>query len=282
MRARNTSPALMCRSDAPRSTAALMILSSIGGRVAVGGAPRPRPAAERASSLPLVDEVPQRLAAPVPAPVVEEEVELRGQNRPGDTGDTCGVSSTFGIGHSGLVGRQWLRAEDVQHRAPQPAGRERRASASSSSSAPRATFTTIAPAGSNASRAGVEQPVGLGSARRGQHHDVGAGQRRRRARRPRRRARTPAAADRRPPAHARALGANADSRSADRRADPADPHDQPRHSPSSAAGASGPPGHGAATARGPTRPRAAAPLATSNPRRKCSTPPSTCSAIGRP
>src|SRR6185436_14794731 len=64
MRARNTSPALMCRSDAPRSTAALMIRSI------------------RSVSCLLVDEVAQRLAADVAAPVVEEEVELPGPEAP--------------------------------------------------------------------------------------------------------------------------------------------------------------------------------------------------------
>src|SRR5258705_1537169 len=59
-RARNTSPALMCRSDAPRSTAALMMRSI------------------RSVSCVFVDEVAQRLAGHVAAPVVEEEVELPG------------------------------------------------------------------------------------------------------------------------------------------------------------------------------------------------------------
>src|SRR5512144_1370062 len=58
MRARNTSPALMCRSDAPRSTAALMIRS-------IRSVPCLR-----------VDEVAQRLAADVAAPIVEKEIEL--------------------------------------------------------------------------------------------------------------------------------------------------------------------------------------------------------------
>src|SRR6476659_9175314 len=60
MRARNTSPALMCRSDAPRSTAALMIRS-------IRSVPCLR-----------VDEVAQPLAANVAAPIVEEEIELPG------------------------------------------------------------------------------------------------------------------------------------------------------------------------------------------------------------
>ena len=58
IRARNTSPALMCRSDAPRSTAALMIFSM------------------KSVSCVLVDEVAQRLAGVVAMPVVEEQLEL--------------------------------------------------------------------------------------------------------------------------------------------------------------------------------------------------------------
>ena len=60
MRARNTSPALMCRSDAPRSTAALMIFSI------------------QSVSCLCVDEVAQRLATHIAAPVVEEQIELPG------------------------------------------------------------------------------------------------------------------------------------------------------------------------------------------------------------
>src|SRR5215213_8657530 len=57
IRARNTSPALMCRSEAPRSTAALMIRSM------------------RSVPFVLVDEVAQWLAVRVAVPVVDEEVE---------------------------------------------------------------------------------------------------------------------------------------------------------------------------------------------------------------
>src|SRR6478609_697419 len=57
MRARNTSPALMCRSDAPRSTAALMIFSM------------------KSISCVLVDEVAERLAGVEAMPVVQEQLQ---------------------------------------------------------------------------------------------------------------------------------------------------------------------------------------------------------------
>src|SRR5688500_11473934 len=65
IRARNTSPALMCRSEAPRSTAALMIRSM--------------------SSIPcaLVDEVAEWLAVRVPMPVVQEQLERPWPEPPG-------------------------------------------------------------------------------------------------------------------------------------------------------------------------------------------------------
>src|SRR6478752_5602460 len=56
-RARKTSPALMCRSDAPRSTAALMIFSM------------------KSVSCVLVDEVAERLAGVEAMPVVQEQLE---------------------------------------------------------------------------------------------------------------------------------------------------------------------------------------------------------------
>src|SRR6185369_2585191 len=57
IRARNTSPALMCRSDAPRSTAALMIFSM------------------KSVSCLLVDEVAERPTGVVAMPVVQEQLE---------------------------------------------------------------------------------------------------------------------------------------------------------------------------------------------------------------
>src|SRR5688572_9701137 len=62
MRARKTSPALMWRSDAPRSTAALMIFSMNGLSASVARV--------------LVHEVPEGIPASVAHPVVQEQFEL--------------------------------------------------------------------------------------------------------------------------------------------------------------------------------------------------------------
>ncbi len=74
----------MCRSDAPRSTAALMIFS-----ISVPGL--------------FVDDIPQGLALEYRRQLSRNRSSCRGQNRPGDTGDTCGVSRTCRSCHSGLV-----------------------------------------------------------------------------------------------------------------------------------------------------------------------------------
>src|SRR5688572_562427 len=102
MRARKTSPALMCKSDAPRSTAALMIFSMS--------------LAIRSVSSPLVDNVPHRTSRCEPSPVVGEQLQLpppvstrrcrrdmRREQQPGDRPEI-------------VVRRQRLTLEYVEHR----------------------------------------------------------------------------------------------------------------------------------------------------------------------
>ena len=104
MRARNTSPALMCRSDAPRSTAALMIrsMSSV--------------------SCVLVDEVAERL------PVRRTGASCRGRGRataartaPATPARRAAPRAPSGDARARLVGAQRLLVKDVEHRAAQPA-----------------------------------------------------------------------------------------------------------------------------------------------------------------
>src|SRR4029079_5567430 len=101
-RARKTSPALMCRSDAPRSTAALMIFSM-----------------ESVSSL-FIDHVSQRLSSGVSAPVVEKEIQLpRPKPAWRNWGDVRGEKDLPELPQ--VTGRcEWLLAKDVETRAAQP------------------------------------------------------------------------------------------------------------------------------------------------------------------
>src|ERR1035437_9355417 len=107
MRARNTSPALMCRSLAPRSTAALMIFS-----MSVTGL--------------LVDEIAQRVSRSVPLKIIEEE---RAQSAPEEARRNSRHMRR--LQHlrkvpQRTIGRQRFAREDVEHRAPQPAELEGR------------------------------------------------------------------------------------------------------------------------------------------------------------
>src|SRR5262245_33396730 len=106
MRARKTSPALMCRSDAPRSIAALMIFSI------------------QSVSRVFVDLVPERSARTIARPVVEEQFQCPfPEETRRDSGD---MGSHEHIAHSpqrtGL--RQRLLFEHVEDRATQCAARQ--------------------------------------------------------------------------------------------------------------------------------------------------------------
>ena len=140
MRARNTSPALMCRSDAPRSTAALMIFS-----ISVPGL--------------LVDEVPQRFSSHVSAPIVEKKIELTGPKTTRRHGRY--VRREQHISTAATAGLPAAVAPPGRRRARRRAGdppASRSTNAISSIIAPRATFTTIALSGSKSRRAAVRSP----------------------------------------------------------------------------------------------------------------------------
>ena len=83
---------------------------------------------------------------------------MRPQNRPGDVGETCGVSSTFGSVQSRLSGGSGSRLATSSTAPRSRPSASARASAGSSTSAPRPTFTTIARAGSNAIRRASSSP----------------------------------------------------------------------------------------------------------------------------
>src|SRR5688572_20023234 len=102
-RARNTSPALMCRSEAPRSTAALMIrsMSSV--------------------SCALVDEVSEWLTVRVPVPVVEEQVERPWPESPRRYGRDVRHHERRAKAPQPARGAQRLLGKDVEYGAAQPA-----------------------------------------------------------------------------------------------------------------------------------------------------------------
>src|SRR5690349_554189 len=104
IRARNTSPALMWRSDAPRSTAALMIFSM-------------RMDCPDSVARVLVDEVPERIPAPVSHPVVEEQLELAFPEPP--RAYCCHVRGEEHLRHAPEWAgcRQWFLSENVEHSA---------------------------------------------------------------------------------------------------------------------------------------------------------------------
>src|SRR5919201_4939240 len=102
MRARNTSPALICRSDAPRSTAALMIFSIMS-----------------VSRLE-VDDVRQRRPCKIALDVVNNESRLTCPELIGDAAHV-GTHQDTRVLPKRMVGRQRLGGKDVERRPALPA-----------------------------------------------------------------------------------------------------------------------------------------------------------------
>src|SRR5215208_116562 len=93
----------MWRSEAPRSTAAL---KSFSIALVTGG---------------FVDLVHERVPAPIPSPVAEEKVKLAGPESPRRNWGDVWREKYLPKVPQRAGGRQWLLAENVEHRAAQTA-----------------------------------------------------------------------------------------------------------------------------------------------------------------